>query len=146
MAIVALVTIGTIMALSLAMTTQTAKRTTDIYLYEQAALLAKSAAELALERIAANPLCDPANNMNPSVPNISFIHDEIYNINIDIRYFLPTNYNCADENYFFNPTDPSENIRAHLYGTAMLDITVSIDDPTITSEPISYFRRTIQKL
>ena len=56
MAIAVIVIISTIMALSLALTTQTAKQTVDIYLYEQSVLYSKSAAELALLDIAqANP-------------------------------------------------------------------------------------------
>ena len=150
MAMAVIVVIGTIMALSLALTTQTAKRTTDIYLYEQSVLLAKSAAELALEQIAANPICDPANTANPSIPNINFIHDGIYTINVDMRYFLPngTNnnlgiYPCADVSY---SDETSTGDYAPLYGTVMLDVTVSVNDPDITSEPITYFKRTIQKL
>ena len=31
-------------------------------------------------------------------------------------------------------------------GSVLMDITVSVNDTTITSEPITYFRRSIQKL
>ena len=157
MAMAVIVVIGTIMALSLALTTQTAKRTTDIYLYEQSVLLAKSAAELALEQIAANPICDPANAASLSLSNINFLHDGIYNINVDMRYFLPPNldangdgivdYQCANtlpNTPYSIPT--SIGPRGHLYGTVMLDVTVSVNDATITSEPITYFKRTVQKL
>jgi len=138
-----IVIISTIMALSISLTTQTAKRSTDIYLYEQSVLLAKSAGELALERIAANPICD---GTNPTLNNINFTYNAIYNINVDMRYFLPSNYTCEDVAYFLDPNDINENSRAHLYGSVMLDITVSVNNANITSEPITYFRRSIQKL
>lgn len=141
-----IVVIGTIMALSLSLTTQTAKRTTDIYLYEQSVLLAKSAAELALERIAANPICNPLNVANPSISTINFTHESIYNVNVNMRYFLPSDFTCENVAYFFDPLDPNENTRAHLYGTVMLDVTIRVNDTSITSEPITYFKRTIQKL
>ena len=46
-----IVIISTILALSLSLSTQTTKRTADIYLHEQAVLLSKSAAEYALLQI-----------------------------------------------------------------------------------------------
>src|SRR3990167_7195480 len=88
MAVIVILVISTIMALSLALTTETSKRTTDLYLYEQAVLHAKSAAELALLDIAT----------------------------------------------------PEQN------GSVLMDFTITLHDQTIASEPIRYFRRTIQKL
>lgn len=130
MAIAVIVIIATIMALSLALTSQTTKRTTDLYLYEQAVLLSKSAAEYALLRISQNNGC-----LN-TIP--SFIQDSIYNIDINISYIGTAPSACTD--YIDDLVTPEQN------GSVLMDITVSVTDENITSEPIRYFKRTIQKL
>lgn len=125
MAIAVIVVLGTIMALSLSLTSQTTKRTTDIYLYEQSALYAKSAAELALLDIAENG-CSNSFNIN---------FDTIYDANITMRYiYSGTVGTCTD---YLNINTPEQN------GSVLMDIAVSTD---VGSEPIRYFRRTIQKL
>lgn len=141
MAIAVIVILATIMALSLSLTTQTAKRTTDVYLHEQVTLLAKSAVEYSLFQIAANGPC--YNNAN----TLNFKHNNIYDINISNSYFYtlnPDNSTVCNANEtagsLTHETNPDSN------GTVIIDITVSVDDKTITSEPIRYFRRTIQKL
>jgi Tfp pilus assembly protein PilX len=134
MAIGVIVVISTIMALSLAMTAETTKRTTDLYIYEQAVLLSKSAAEYALLQISQNPPC--------SVNNLNFTQDSIYNINVDIRYIYTEASTCTvgGGTDYFTITTPEQN------GSVLMDITVSVTDENITSEPIRYFRRSIQKL
>ena len=143
MAIAVIVVLATIMALSLSLTSQTAKRTTDIYLHEQVVLLAKSAVEFSLFQIAANGPCyNDANTLN-------FKHNNIYDINITNRFIYtfkdPANTvleclagtTAASLTYNANPDSN---------GTVIIDVAISVDDTTITSEPIRYFRRTIQKL
>lgn len=134
MAISVLVVIAGLMAVSLSLTAQTSKRTTDIYLYEQAVLLSKSAAEYAILEITKNPPCSVLNrNFSPPAPL------DFYDINIDIRYIYSTP--CTDSNANYTTvTTPESN------GSVLMDITVSVNDTNITSEPIRYFRRTIQKL
>ncbi|WP_455757717.1 hypothetical protein [Sulfurimonas sp.] len=126
MAISVIVIVSTILILSLSLTTQTAKRTTDLYVYEQAVLLSKSAAEYALLQISQNGCID----------NLGFEHD-YYDINITMQYIYTEASTCTD--YFTINTDEQN-------GSVLMDITVSVDDSTITSEPITYFRRSIQKL
>jgi len=127
MAIVVIVIITTIMTLSLSMTTETVKRTTDLYLYEQAILYSKSGAELALLAIAQTGC---TNNFNTNIG--------IYNINVDMQYvYLGVVGGCTN---YFNITTPEQD------GSVLMDITVTINDPSVTSEPIRYFRRSIQKL
>ncbi len=128
MAIIVIVIISTIMALSLALTTQTAKRTTDIYLYEQAVLYSKSAAELALLRIAQNGSCT-------TIP--SYTLDGIYDVNVSVRYVYK-GLECGDD-YFTTLQTDEQN------GSVLMDITVTAN-PNGTTEPIRYFRRSIQKL
>ena len=136
MAIAVIVILGTIMALSLALNSQTAKRTTDVYLYEQAAILAKSAAEYSLLRIAEGGSCSHHNDLN-------FQHNGIYNISITNRYIYTDPNPCVGTARF---ADYNTSASPDTNGTVIMDIAVSVTDPTITSEPIRYFRRTIQKL
>ena len=140
MAITVIVIVATIMALSLALTTQTVKKTTDLYLYEQAVLLSKSATEYALLQVAMNPPC--------SNVDTNFIQDNIYTIDFTVEYI-----------YYDNPTTlidealtPCTANGGTLYtgvatpeqnGSVIMDVTVSTD---VGTEPIRYFRKTIQKL
>ena len=141
MAITVIVIVATIMALSLSLTTQTVKKTTDLYLYEQAVLLSKSATEYALLQIARNP---PCRNVDAN-----FKQDDIYTIDFKVQYI-----------YYDNPTTAVDEASALcggatggvLYarvqtpaqdGSIIIDVTVSTD---VGTEPIRYFRRTIQKL
>jgi Tfp pilus assembly protein PilV len=129
MAIIVVLVVSTIMALSLALTAQTSKRTVDLYLYEQVALHAKSAAELALLDIAQNGCTD---NYNTT------FNGSIYTANVTMRYVYETSIGgCTD---YFNITTPEQS------GSVLMDVTVSVNDPSITTEPIRYFRRSIQKL
>jgi len=134
MAISVLVLVATIMALSLSMTSQTTKRTTDLYLYEQAVLLSKSATEYALLQISNNTPC--------SVTSLNFEAPlDYYDINISMKYIYSDNSICTnDSEKYFETITPEQS------GSVLMDVTISIDDPTVTTEPIRYFRRTIQKL
>ena len=125
MAISVIVIIGTIMALSLSLTTQTINRTADIYLYEQSVLYSKSVAELALLDIAEN---NCTNNFN-----ITF--DSIYEANVTMQYVYSGAVGTC--NNYFNIITPEQN------GSVLMDITVSTD---VGNEPVRYFRRTMQKL
>lgn len=128
-AIIVVLIISTIMALSLALTAQTGKRTVDLYLYEQVALHAKSAAELAMLEIAKNG-CQ--NSYNTTL-------DTFYDVNVTMQYiYTGAVGGCTN---YINITTPEQN------GSVLMDVTVSVSaDQNITTEPIRYFRRTIQKL
>jgi len=132
MAISFLVIISTILAMTLTLGTKTAKKTTDLYIYEQSVLMSKSAAEYALLRISESAPC--------SITNLNFTQDSIYNIDIDILYIY-ANSPCANVNDdYFQISTPESN------GSVLMDITVSVDDINVSSETIRYFRRSIQKL
>ncbi len=128
MAIAVIVILSTIMALSLSMTTQTTKKTTDIYLYEQVVLYSKSSAELALLDIAKNGCKN----------NFTVTLDNIYDVNITMKYIFTNSVVGCDE--YFTISTPEQN------GSVLMDITVSVTNEDIVSEPIRYFRRIIQKL
>lgn len=132
MAIAVIVIISTIMALSLSLTSETTKRTVDLYLYEQVALHAKSAAELALLDIAQS---GPCTTVAP------YTIDSFYDVNVSLRYVYK-GFSCGGTNDFFTTLTTDEQ-----NGSVLMDVTVSVSaDQNITTEPIRYFRRTIQKL
>jgi len=134
MAIAVIVIIATIMALSISLTSQTTKRTTDVYLYEQSALLAHSAAEYALLRISQNPPCTDLDE--------TFTQDTLYNITINLRYIYDSNASCIANGgtLYTTVATPEQN------GSVLMDITVDVNDTTVATEPIRYFKRTLQKL
>jgi type II secretory pathway pseudopilin PulG len=135
MAITVIVIMATIMALALALTTQTTKKTADLYLYEQSVLLARSAAEYSLLKIAQDGPCSHFNDLN-------FVQDGIYDINITNRFIytnpLPTG--CDTTNTYATVKTPEQN------GSVLIDVSVSVTDPTVVSQPVRYFKRSIQKL
>ena len=132
MAITVILIVATIMALSLAMTTQTTKRTTDIYLYEQAMLLSKSATEYALLQISENAPCIYMSE--------NFTQDGFYDINITNRYVYTAPLPAACPADTIIVQTPEQN------GSVIMDVTVTVDDKSITNETIRFFRRSIQKL
>ncbi|SFV74459.1 hypothetical protein MNB_SM-3-1371 [hydrothermal vent metagenome] len=129
MAIAVIVILSTIMALSLSMTMQTSKRTTDIYLYEESRFLAQSATEYALLQIAQNPPCTYTGG--------SFTQNKIYDINISVKYVYSNDYDCK---YSYTTVQTKEQ-----NGSALIDISVATK-PDVATEPIHFFRRTIEKL
>ena len=134
MAIMVIVTMATIMALSMALMSKTSKETTNSYLYEQSILLSKSATEYALLRIAEDGPCSHQNDL-------TFTQDAFYDIDISLRYVYtaPFPAGCTAPATIL-VTTPEQN------GSVIMDVTVSVTDTTVISEPIRYFRRTIQKL
>jgi hypothetical protein len=133
MAITIIVVIGTIMALSISMTALTTKSTNDIYLYEQSELFSKSATEYALLRIA-----EENNDSDPChYTGSDFYQDDIYHINISVKYIYLAGV-CT--NQYATVTTDEQN------GSALIDVTIDINDSSVSTEPIRYFRRSIQKL
>ncbi len=144
MAIAFIVIISTIMALALSLSSQTTKRTIDIYLYEQSVLLAKSGAEYALLRISLdnnekNPCkVTSLNNIRPDIDNDGI--PDFYDINISIKYSYKNPPSSCKGKTFATVTTDEQN------GSVLMDITVSVNDTSVSTEPIRYFKRTIQKL
>jgi type II secretory pathway pseudopilin PulG len=134
MAITIIVIMATIMALALALTSQTTKKTADLYLYEQSVLLAHSAAEYSLLKIAEDGPCSPS--------TINFKQNGIYNISITNRFIYtnPLPPGCNAGNTYTTVETPEQN------GSVLMDVSVSVTDPTVVSEPVRYFKRSIQKL
>ncbi|WP_200763582.1 hypothetical protein [Nitrosophilus alvini] len=132
-AIILLVAIATLMALMLSFSSQTAKQTGDIYLKEEAELLAKSATEFALLAISGhdhNSSC--VENINMRYPAVN----PRYDINMTL-YYIGNNMPCNSSN------ELADNIAtADSNGTVIIDTVVTNTD---SDEPIRFHRRTIQK-
>lgn len=136
-AIIVIVVISTIMAISLSLTTETTKRTVDLYLYEQAELVAKSAIELTLLEIAnRNPSSNCLNTYTalPFDANIT----NLFDVNVTMQYIFTNNIGAC--NIYINNINTAEQ-----NGSVLMDVVVSTKTD-ITTEPIRYFRRSIQKL
>lgn len=136
MAIAVIVIVATILALSLSLTSQTSKKTTDLYLYEQATLLSHSAAEYAMLKMSqANPC---------SIATLNYNYNNVYDITTSMFYISTAGSACDTNATAINrrrgvTTNPASD------GTVILDVSIATQ-PGLTTEPIRYFRRTIQKL
>ena len=138
MAIFFMIIIATLLTYMLSMTTETAQRTTNTYVNEQAQMLAKSATEYAVLRVSgvtrSNANC--LNSFNAQYPNSTA---PIFDINVSIQYFGFGNLGACS-NIVNAISTPESN------GTMLIDVYVQ-DNPALgLSEPIRYHRRTLQKL
>jgi len=131
MAVGVIILISTIMLLSLNTTASTSKRTVDLFFYEQAELHTKSGIEYALYRIAKDG-CH--NSLN--IPAL----DGVYDINISMQYIVSTPSASGCNDYVNTLQSPEQN------GSVMMDVNVTISESLTGTEPVRFFRRTIQKL
>jgi len=151
MAIFFMIVIATLLTYMLATTTETAKRTTNTYVNEQAQLLAKSAVEYALLRVSAHNRRGADNTVGTAddscINTLNFSYPDntspIFDIQVDIAYFGFGPYNATVSNCTTmanNISTPESN------GTMRIDVYVSDNAGLGLSEPIRYHRRTLQKL
>lgn len=137
MAIFFMIIIATLLTYMLSSTTETAQRTTNTYINEQAQLLAKSATEYALLRVsgvdrAASGCLQSFNAQYPDATN------PIFDINVTINYYGFTG--CTGNGTVATIQTPESN------GTMLIDVYVQDNANLHFSEPIRYHRRTLQKL
>ena len=125
-----MITIATLMALMISLTSTTTKQTSDIYVSEQTKLLAKSATELALLAISGH------NNAINCIENINFTFENNYEVNTSI-YYIGNNLPCTPSHLLSNTISTPES-----NGTVIIDTYVTFNG---SSEPIRYHRRTLQK-
>lgn len=140
MAIAVVLIVSTIMALSLALTTEVTKRTVDLYLYEQAELVAKSAVELTMLEIGTrNPVTNCLNtSTTPYQPPFDTGITSVFEVNVTVQYVFTNNVGTCD--MYINDINTTEQ-----NGSVLIDVVVSTE-ANVTTEPIRYFRRTMQKL
>ena len=125
-----MITIATLMALMISLTSTTAKQTSDIYVSEQTKLLAKSATELALLAISGH------NNSANCIENINFTFETNYDVNMSL-YYIGNTLPCNPSHLLANAISTPES-----NGTVIIDTYVTFKG---SSEPVRYHRRTIQK-
>ena len=125
-----MITIATLMALMISLTSTTAKQTSDIYVSEQTKLLAKSATELALLAISGH------NNSANCIENINFTFKTNYDVNMSL-YYIGNTLPCKPSHLLANAISTPES-----NGTVIIDTYVTFKG---SSEPVRYHRRTIQK-
>lgn len=135
-ALIFLILIATISALSISLSTQSVKQTSDIFLKNQAELLLRSGTEFALLAMSGHDYsANCLNEVNIRYPDSTeYTHD----INITLGYIgsgLPATCNQILDNNL----DTDESNR-----TVIID-TVVTSNPTLSTEPIRLHRRTIQK-
>jgi len=131
-AIIFLVLIATISAISISLSTQSVKQTSDIYLKAQAQLLLRSGTEFAMLALSGHNY-----NTSPCLNDINMTYNNMFDINVSISYIgkgLPSNCQTLDNNI----STPDSN------RTVIIDTFVSTQSG-ITTEPIRLHRRTIQK-
>jgi hypothetical protein len=144
LAVAIIILISGVMLLSLNISSQTSKRTIDTYLYEQAELHAKGAIEYALYEIARTGCLDT------NLPITAL--DGIYDINISTRYSYTgeTGVNTTTVNVDGDQCPnytPNNAVTANEQnGSVLMDVTVTIPASVTGTEPVRFFRRTIQKL
>jgi hypothetical protein len=137
-AIAFLLITAVLMAIMVNMTAQTTKRTADIYLQEQAQLLAKSATEFVLLAISGHD-----RDINSCLTNINIVSPTgNFDINTTIRYIglasLGGSCNGADS-LIDSISTPESN------GTILIDTYVTTTALARVTEPIRFHRRTMQK-
>lgn len=137
-AIVFMILVATLGALALSLSNLSTKQTSDLYLREQAELLAQSATEYALLAISGHDFT--ANCLNTI--NSTYTQDgatTLFDINISLYYLgngLPANCSTLTNN--LNNIDTNDSNR-----TVIIDTFVT--DRNLSTEHIRIHRRTIQK-
>lgn len=136
MAIFVIVIVSTILAVSLRLSTEGVQKTTDLYLYEQSTMLTRSATEFAMSELSKGNPCN--------LTNIDFRHNDTFDINISMKYITFPGSDC-NTNAIANGVNEANTTAIESDGTVIMDVTVTAN-PTGTTEPMRYFRRSIQKL
>jgi hypothetical protein len=142
-AIFVILILATIAMLSLNMVTSTAQSTTMQYRKEQAQLYAKSYTELAIMAITEYDRVTNNNCVNTINGTIGTVADG-YSVRTNIQYIggtgVPTVCN--------KPANPDVTSFAsnNTVAAAIIDVYVTYNDAAVSPNPITYHRRTLQKI
>ncbi len=137
-AIIFIVLVASISALSLSLSNINVKQTGDLYFRSQAELLAQSATEFALLGISAHDISALGSCLNSITATFPDANNPIFNIDVKISYLgkgLPASCNIA--------SNMVENVDSNL--TVIIDTMVQTNNKNIAIEPIRSHKRTIQK-
>ena len=138
-AIVFVMLLSLLLAITLGLSTTNVSETTNKYIYEQARILARSATEYAILAIQSHDYATGClDRIDMKYPNTA---SYLFDISITIHYFgsgLP----CTNTQLLANDVAWQES-----NSSVLIDTKVSLN-PALrqTSNPISYTKRTIQKL
>ncbi len=135
-AIIFITIVGALTVIILSSSSSTVKKSEDIYLYEQAKTLAKSATEYAI-------LAIQGHNFSSSCLNeININYQNLFDINITI-YYIGNDLPTTDCNILSNSLQTDES-----NGTAIIDTKVSLSPTALQTNvnPITFTKRTLQKL
>ncbi len=137
-AIIIMMAVSLLMTMMISLSSSTVKSTTDMYLKEQAAMLARSATEYALLAISGHDNTQNCiQNINMTYPNAT---SPTHEMNVSIIYMGRGIPNCNNNLLDDNISTSDSNL------TAIIDVIVSVrKDQTGITEPIRIHRRTIQK-
>ncbi|WP_181001827.1 type IV pilus modification PilV family protein [Campylobacter concisus] len=131
-AIFFLVVAASIGTLALSIASTSARQSSEIYLREQAQLIAQSAAEYAIYEIFRT------NFSNKCLDKVSGEFNDMFDFNVDITYF-------GDIGICTPPTVMSGTSGIASTGNVMLDVYVT-SKPGKALNPINFHKRTLQKL
>jgi hypothetical protein len=135
-AIIILVTVSTLMTLMIGLSSNSVKVTMDLYLKEQAELLARSATEYTLLAISGHDnSVNCVEHVNISYPAGAPTHEA----NVTVWY-LGNGIPVACNTILANNLDTNESNL-----TVIIDTIVAVTDDVNLTEPIRVHRRTIQK-
>ncbi len=141
MAIFMILVLGGIMAIVINLTATTTHRTTNLYLHEQAVALSRSATEYALLAVSGHNHRGLQNCINRIDAQYPDENNPMFDINISLSYIGfnsigAIDSDCVDYIRDINTTESN--------GSILMDITVT--DHNLSTEPIRYHRRTLQKM
>lgn len=138
-AIVFMILVATLGALAISLSNLSTKQTSDLYLREQAELLAQGATEYALLAISGHDFAIIPNCLNTINASYTDGVTILFDINVTLYYLgngLPANCSTLTNN--LNNIDTNDSNR-----TVIIDTFVT--DRNLSTEPIRIHRRTIQK-
>ena len=133
-AIIIMVTVSVLMTLMISLSASSVKQTSDLYLREQAELLARSAVEYGLLAISGH------DNSVDCIENVNITYLNTYEANLTMYYiYQGAAVPCANV-LESNITTSESNL------TTMIDVRVAVIQSVAgNTEPIVIHRRTIQK-
>jgi len=140
LAIVVLVVVSTLSALMISLSSSSAKQTADIYLKEQAELLAQSATEYAILAILGHDnRVNCLENIHITYPSSS---SPMFDVNISLWYITDATQPPSSCSQILS-SSLSAGSNSHM--SVLVDTVVSSSSNLNISEPIRIHRRTIQK-
>ena len=146
-ALIVIIVLVTVMALSIQLSSKNAHRVVNTYLYEQAKLLAKNAAEYTIYLIDKNAT---VNCPSFSQSNYDFMENGgLYSITVNTSYAYAVTSdvntsNCTASNRYVTltaPTNPDQN-----YALVKIDVTVDVNNTSAGSEPITIKKTYIEDI